>query len=993
MEDTSENKPIKHRKQVSVALLAHVDAGKTTLSEAMLYTGGNIRKLGRVDRGDAFLDTYELEKKRGITIFSKQAVCRFGDMEMTLLDTPGHVDFSAEMERTLQVLDYAILVISGLDGVQGHTRTLWRLLARYQVPVFLFVNKMDLAGERKATLLEELRSGLDGNCVDFSGMFGGEERVAGAGGGAGTVGTAGNAHALEDGLGGEPVWPEAFYEAAAMCREDALEEYLETGAVSDGLVRSMISGREMFPCFFGSALKLDGVEEFLEGMEWFMETPKYPEEFGARVFKISRDGQGNRLAYLKITGGSLKVKDMVDGEKVNQIRVYSGEKFETLPEAEAGTICAVTGLTRVVPGQGLGYETASVLPVLEPVLTYRLILPEEVDAAAMLPKLAQLEEEDPKLHITWEESKKEIHVQLMGEIQMEILKSLLKERFGVDVEFGERSIVYKETILNTVEGVGHFEPLRHYAEVHLLLEPGEAGSGLQFAADCREEVLEKNWQRLVLTHLEEKVHRGVLTGAAITDMKITLKSGRAHKKHTEGGDFRQAVYRAVRQGLMEAECELLEPYYEFRLEVPERMAGRAMTDLDRMYGKWEPPMIEDGTAVLTGTAPVACMDGYQKEVTAYTAGAGHLSCSLKGYGPCHNADEVIEAAGYDPEGDLDNPPSSVFCTHGAGFIVGWDEVKDYMHLDSCLAPGFDGEYGEMMDGASLAGSASGTGGAGSGGAAGVAGWGGAAGAAGRGGVAGAAHVAGGRNRQTGARASVPVAKQQEEIFLGTDEVDAILNRTFYANSRGKEIVGKEGWKSRERRSSAASSAPVVRTYTPSQRETSKEEYLLVDGYNIIFAWEELRELAELNIDSARGRLLDILCNYQAIRRCHLITVFDAYRVQGHVTECFDYHNIQVVYTKEAETADQYIEKFAHEHGRNYRVTVATSDRLEQIIIRGQGCLLISARELEEAILQASETLRDTFTEMNKTPGGKHYLLDSLSEETRKQMEEWDKSGE
>lgn len=975
-------------KKLAAGILAHVDAGKTTLSEAMLYTGGNIRKLGRVDRGDAFLDTYELEKKRGITIFSKQAVCRFGDMEMTLLDTPGHVDFSAEMERTLQVLDYAILVISGLDGVQGHTRTLWRLLARYQVPVFLFVNKMDLAGERKAALLEELKSGLDGNCVDFSGMFGGEE----AGGKAGEQ---------ADVAGREPVWPEAFYEAAAMCREDALEEYLETGEVSDGRVRSMISGREMFPCFFGSALKLDGVEEFLKGMEWFMETPKYPEEFGARVFKISRDGQGNRLAYLKITGGSLKVKDMVDGEKVNQIRVYSGEKFETLPEAEAGTICAVTGLTRVAPGQGLGYETASVLPVLEPVLTYRLILPEEVDAAAMLPKLAQLEEEDPKLHITWEESKKEIHVQLMGEIQMEILKSLVKERFGVDVEFGERSIVYKETILNTVEGVGHFEPLRHYAEVHLLLEPWEAGSGLQFAADCREEVLEKNWQRLVLTHLEEKVHRGVLTGAAITDMKITLKSGRAHKKHTEGGDFRQAVYRAVRQGLMEAECELLEPCYEFRLEVPERMAGRAMTDLDRMWGKWEPPMIEDGTAVLTGTAPVACMDGYQKEVTAYTAGAGHLSCSLKGYGPCHNADEVIEAAGYDPEGDLDNPPSSVFCAHGAGFIVGWDEVKDYMHLDSCLAPGFDREYGEMMDGASLAGGAGGAEGAGTGGTgvAGAAGWGGgaegagAAGAAGRGGVAGAIQAAGGRIRQTGARASVPVAKQQEEIFLGTDEVDAILNRTFYANSRGKEIVGKEGWKSRERRSSAASSAPVVRTYTPSQRETSKEEYLLVDGYNIIFAWEELRELAELNIDSARGRLLDILCNYQAIRRCHLITVFDAYRVQGHVTECFDYHNIQVVYTKEAETADQYIEKFAHEHGRNYRVTVATSDRLEQIIIRGQGCLLISARELEEAILQASETLRDTFTEMNKTPGRKHYLLDSLSDETRKQMEEWDKSGE
>ena len=968
-------------KKLVAGILAHVDAGKTTLSEAMLYTGGNIRKLGRVDKGDAFLDTYELEKKRGITIFSKQAVCRFGELEMTLLDTPGHVDFSAEMERTLSVLDYAILVISGLDGVQGHTRTLWRLLSRYQIPVFLFVNKMDLAGERKDALLEKLKSGLDGNCVDFTDGFagtpGGEEKLGG--GRAPAAGEKlGEGRISAAGESGAPVWLRegdcaaagAFYEAAAMCDEAALEEYLETGRVSEERLRGMIRRRELFPCFFGSALKLEGVEGFLKGMKWYMEMPRYPSEFGARVFKISRDSQGNRLAYVKITGGSLKVRDFVDGEKVNQIRVYSGEKFETLSEAGAGTVCAVTGLTKAAPGQGLGYETASALPVLEPVLTYRVILPEDTDAAVMLPKLAQLEEEDPKLHITWEEKKKEIHVQLMGEIQMEIIKSLVKERFGVDVEFGERSIVYKETILNTVEGVGHFEPLRHYAEVHLLLEPGEAGSGLQFEADCREEVLEKNWQRLVLTHLEEKEHRGVLTGAAITDMKITLKSGRAHKKHTEGGDFRQAVYRAVRQGLMEAECSLLEPYYEFRREVPDRLAGRAMTDLERMWAKCEPPMIENGTAVLTGTAPVACMDGYQKEVTAYTAGAGQLFCTLKGYGPCHNEEEVIAASVYDAEADVENPASSVFCAHGAGFIVGWEDVKAYMHLDSCLSAGKDvcgGGSREFGAGAL---------------------------------ETGAIGPGNGREgkppaRQMGARAGVPGSGKREERFLGTEEVDAILNRTFYANSRGKESTGKEGWKQRERRGGrAVSSTPTVRTYT-SSRETAKEEYLLVDGYNIIFAWEELRELAVLNIDSARSKLLDILCNYQAIRKCHLITVFDAYRVQGHVTECFDYHNIQVVYTKEAETADQYIEKFAHEHGRNYRVTVATSDRLEQIIIHGQGCLLISARELLEAITQASEALRQEVSENNRTPGSRQYLLDSLSEEARKQMEQmdWDQESE
>lgn len=887
-------------KKLAVGILAHVDAGKTTLSEAMLYTGGTIRKLGRVDRGDAFLDTYELEKKRGITIFSKQANLTWGEIQVTLLDTPGHVDFSAEMERTLQVLDYAILVVSGIAGIQGHTQTLWRLLKRYQIPAFLFINKMDLAKGQKTEIFEEIKKKLDGNFVDF----------------------------------GEP-GTEAFYENLAMCSEEALEYFLENGRLRQDDVIKLIQEREVFPCFFGSALKMDGIEAFMKGMEEYMIMPNYPSEFGAKVFKITRDHQGTRLAHMKITGGCLKARDTIDGEKVNQIRIYSGEKFEAVKEAEAGTVCAVTGLSGMAPGRGIGMEKASVMPVLEPVLTYRIQLPEEVDAAMMLPKLGELEEEEPELHITWQEEQKEIHAQIMGEIQMEILKNLITERFGVEIEFAERSIVYKETIRNTVEGVGHFEPLRHYAEVHLLMEPGDAGSGLVFSSRCSEDILDRNWQRLILTHLEEKEHRGVLTGSAITDMKITLASGRAHLKHTEGGDFRQAVYRAVRQGLMQADSVLLEPIYEFRLEIPERMIGRAMTDVERMHGKFETPQTRDGYAILIGKAPVSRMDGYQQAVTAYTGGLGRLACTLKGYAPCHNEEEVVELSGYDPDSDLDNPSSSIFCSHGAGFAVSWDEARDYMHLESCLPPSISEREDE-------GGMAYGT--------------------------------LRGRKRK-----NADIDSGMDQISLGTEEVDEILDRVFNANKKGQLKNSKRRF-GRKGNEAPRAALPPVRRF---KKEEKREEYLLVDGYNIIFAWEELQELAKRNIDSARGRLLDILCNYQAVRNCRLITVFDAYRVQGHRTEYLDYHNIHVVYTKEAETADQYIEKFAHDNAGRYDVTVATSDYLEQIIIRGQGCRLVSAREFLEEINRLHEENSRDYEE--KRIVNKQYVADFIPEEVKKQI--------
>lgn len=899
MDDTSENKP---KKYISVGLLAHVDAGKTTLSEALLYVSGNIRKLGRVDSRDAFLDTYELERARGITIFSKQAVLKLSSISLTLLDTPGHVDFSAEMERTLQILDYGILVISGTDGVQGHTRTLWQLLKKYKIPVFLFVNKMDRPETDQQKLMEELRERLDQNCVDFS-----ETNT------------------------------EEFYENVAMCQEEILEYYLEHGTVLEEQIRELICQRQLFPCFFGSALKLTGIKEFLQGVEQFTKFPAYPDEFAAKIFKITRDGQGNRLTHLKVTGGTLKVKTPLTDlqEKVNQIRIYSGEKFEMASEAGAGTICAVTGLQDTRPGEGLGIEKDSDMPILMPVMTCQILLPPECDITKMLKNLYQLQEEEPELHIMWDEVLQEIRVQVMGQVQLEILQSQIMERFGVEVSFGTGSILYKETIAGPVEGVGHYEPLRHYAEVHLLLEPGEPGSGLQFFTSCSEDVLDRNWQRLILTHLEEKEHRGVLTGAPVTDLKITLIAGRAHLKHTEGGDFRQATYRALRQGLMEAQSVLLEPVYAFRLEVPSQMLGRAIHDIERMDGTFDQPQMQGETVVIAGTAPASEMQDYQQEVIQYTRGEGKLSFTIHGYEACHNAKEVIEQTNYDPKGDLDNSPDSVFCAHGAGIIVDWQKVKEYMHIETPTA------VQRILEGTSNSDE---------------------------------------ELPIQGMNASERLQEEmesnwQEEKWIGEDEVEAILSRTFGANKQDTSKK-KRGW--RKAKTSVKESVPAVsRSWQAPQK---KESYLLVDGYNIIFAWQELKELAALNIDSARGRLLDIMCNYQGLCACNLIVVFDAYRVQQHQEEILDYHNIHVVFTKEAETADQYIERFAHEHARQYQVTVATSDGLEQIIIQGQGCRLISARELQEEIQRLGQEVHREFIE--KQQKGKYFLGESMPDHLR-----------
>lgn len=905
MNNTSKNKPEKY---ICAGIVAHVDAGKTTLSESILYTSGAIRKMGRVDHGDAFLDTYELERSRGITIFSKQALFSLGDAQITLLDTPGHVDFSAEMERTLQVLDYAILLISGADGVQGHTLTLWKLLKRYQIPTFLFVNKMDQPGTDEKALMEELKKRLDGNCVDFSGDRDTQE------------------------------WQEQL----AMCDEILLERYLEEGSVEEGEISRLINERKLFPCFFGSALKMTGVQEFLQGLEKYIEMPEYPREFGAKVFKIARDSQGNRLTYMKITGGSLKVKTVLRGqkdgedreEKVDQIRIYSGEKYEMVNEAFAGMVCAVTGLTFTYPGQGLGREAASDMPLLEPVLTYQIQLPPECDVHKMLLNLRQLEEEEPLLHIVWNEELGEIHAQVMGEVQIEILKSLIKERFGVVVDFGSGNIVYKETIKTPVEGVGHFEPLRHYAEVHLLLEPGEPGSGMQFYTDCSEDELDKNWQRLILTHLEEKEHRGVLTGSPITDMRITLAAGRAHLKHTEGGDFRQATYRAVRQGLRKAESVLLEPYYDFRLEVPADMIGRGMADIQRMCGEFQPPQIEGETAVLTGFAPVITMRDYQNEVISYTRGMGRLFCTLKGYFPCHNQEEVVQAFCYDPEADLENPTGSVFCAHGAGFVVNWDQVEEYMHVESGLLL-------EPVE-----------------------------------------------------RQPEPVEvrkktwKEERDAYQATEkELEEIFTRTYgpIRSRVGEEDLPRrsvKGWKRSHARMDNTSSSYVGRT---KNRNTPPEkEYLLVDGYNIIFAWEDLKDLADANIDAARDKLTDMLCNYQGYKKCTLILVFDAYKVKGNPGSVQKYHNIHVVYTKEAETADQYIEKTVHEIGRKNHVTVATSDRLEQVIILGQGGTRMSARELREDMELVAGQIREETGKRQMSD--KNYLFDGLDQDAAEYIE-------
>lgn len=890
-------------KKLVIGILAHVDAGKTTLSESMLYQSGSIRKLGRVDKGDAFLDTYELERERGITIFSKQAQLSIDDLQITLLDTPGHVDFSAEMERTLQVLDYAILVISGADGVQGHTETLWKLLERYHIPVFLFINKMDQNGTDEAALMNELKKRLDENCVDFS-----------------------------------QTDTDELNESIAMCSEALLEQYLESGEIEDTQIRNLIRTRNLFPCYFGSALKVTGVDEFMRGIMNYTEVATESEEakFGAKVYKISRDDQENRLTYIKVTSGCLKVKDLLSGrdrrkekdweEKINQIRIYSGAKFETVNQAERGMICAVTGLSQTYPGEGLGIERDSDIPILEPVLTYQIQLPEDCEVHSMLEKLRQLEEEEPLLHIIWNEKLGEIYAQIMGEVQMEVLKSLIWKRFHVRIEFGKGNIVYKETIRQPVEGVGHFEPLRHYAEVHLLLEPAEAGTGLHFFSNCSQDTLDLNWQRLILTHLEEKEHCGVLTGSAITDMHITLTTGKAHQKHTEGGDFRQATYRAVRQGLKKAESILLEPYYSYRLEVPADMVGRAMTDIQRMSGSFDTPLQDGEIAILTGSAPVVTMRDYQTEVISYTKGRGRLSCTLEGYKPCHNQEEVVKEVGYDSERDLDNPTGSVFCAHGAGFVVKWDEVENYMHLQSTL------ESKETVDEEFVFPTAA------------------------------------------ARRASTYLEMTEED----QKELDAMVE----ASQRKREAARK----SYAYRKDFSNEKIAVNGSTKSYSNKKKqEEYLLVDGYNIIFAWEELNELAQVNMDAARGCLQDVLCNYQGIKKCELILVFDAYKVEGFSGEIQKYHNIHVVYTKEAETADQYIEKVAHEIGRKYLVTVATSDGTEQVIIRGQGCHLLSAKELKEEVEFANKELRQYYSE--DTSLERNYLFQYLDKDTARQMEE------
>lgn len=873
MGNTSENKLKKH---ICIGILAHVDAGKTTLSEGMLYQSGSIRKLGRVDNQDAFLDTEEQERARGITIFSKQAVMKCEDTMITLLDTPGHVDFSAEMERTLWVMDYAILVISGGDGVQGHTMTLWKLLQRYHIPVFIFVNKMDQPGTDKKRLLLEIQKNFGEECVDFDNQN-----------------------------------TDSFMEQIAVCDETLLECYLGGKAIKKEEIGELIVQRKVFPCFFGSALRMNGIDTFMNGILDYMVQPPSKEEFGARVFKIVRDSQGNRLTYMKITGGSLKVRDLLHGtsrfylhhekgesgiseweEKVNQIRIYSGEKFESVQEVVPGMVCAVTGLTKTYPGEGLGEEKDAGLPTLEPVLTYSLELPEEMDAARFIPMLRQLEEEEPELHIMWQEETKSIQLKLMGEVQIEVLRKQIYERFGVLVNFGMGHIVYKETIRNVVEGVGHFEPLRHYAEVHLKLEPGEEGSGMQFLADCSEDILDKNWQRLILTHLEEKEHVGVLTGSPVTDMRITVIAGRAHVKHTEGGDFRQAVYRAVRQGLMQAESMLLEPYYEFRLVVPAGMIGRAMTDIENMSGHFEPPVIEEEQAVLTGSVPVAAMQGYQVMVNAYTKGRGSLFCTLKGYGPCHNEEEVIQEIGYRAEEDAENPSSSVFCAHGAGFIVPWNQVKEYMHVDSVM---------QRQE-----------------------------------------------NQNTG---KMPVSNSGLfEYSIDEEQIEAILNRTYHANEKAAKHYHRK-----QRHN------PVT-VYKKQVKQGYKEKYLIVDGYNIIHAWDELKCLVDDNLDGARMKLLDILSNYQAFTKCETIVVFDAYKVKGNIGEMLDYQNIHVVYTKEAETADSYIEKLTHQMSKEYSVTVATSDGLIQLITRGQDCTVMSARELREEIERVNTSIREYLTD-------------------------------
>ena len=829
-------------KNIVIGILAHVDAGKTTLSEAMLYQTGAIRNLGRVDHKNAFLDTDIQERDRGITIFSKQAEMTYKDTKLMLLDTPGHVDFSAEMERTLQVLDYAVLVISGREGVQGHTVTLWKLLQKYEIPVFLFINKMDLEGADRAQILEELQSSLSAGCLDFEDL---EE------------------------------------EQAAMCEEGLLEEYLETGHISVPSMRNSISNRKIFPCYFGSALRMSGVEGFLDGIVQFTEEPSYPKQFGARIYKITRDPQGMRLTHMKITGGTLSVKETLDlpdapgasGEKVNQIRIYSGGKYQTVQEAEAGTVCAVAGLEHTHAGQGLGVEESENRFVLEPAMSYGVLLPDGADVHRTLQQLKQLEEEDPQLHIAWNSQTEEIQIQLMGEVQLEILKEMIRQRFDLELEFGEGKVAYRETIAKPVIGAGHFEPLRHYAEVHLLLEPGDPGSGVVLDTACREDLLDRNWQRLILTHLAERDFPGVLTGSPLTDVKITLLAGRAHLKHTEGGDFRQATYRAVRQGLRKTQSILLEPWYDFELEVPQDMTGRAMADIQRMGGSFELPQTRGDLSLIAGKAPVSEMKGYMVEVNSYTRGYGHLSCSVAGYEPCHDAEKVMEEIGYRVDEDTENTADSVFCSHGAGYLVPWDQVDDHVHiiLDRSVLPDQNKTMGRPEE----------------------------------------------KSR------SICV-----EDFAGMPE--APLQKRTQGSIGPRVIEGEQG-------------------YQKTKSAEIQKEYLVVDGYNIIFAWEELKSLAKTSMDTARTALIEILSNYQGYRRCKVIIVFDAYKIKGGERRQEKHGSVDVVFTKEGETADTYIERLTYEMNGRYRVRVATSDRQEQIIALGNGAFRLSASELKGEI--------------------------------------------
>ena len=868
--------------KVTLGILAHVDSGKTTLSEGLLYASGALRKLGRVDHGDAFLDTDALERERGITIFSKQAMLFAGDKEFTLLDTPGHVDFSAEMERTLSVLDYAVLVISGSDGVQSHTRTLWRLLTRYEVPTFLFINKMDLAGADKDALLRQLAATLSAECVDFSAS------------------------------------QEMRDEALALCDEAALEQLLERGKIDDTLIAEMVKNRKVFPCFFGSALKLDGVEAFLTALACFTREPVYPKEFGAKVFKISRDAQGARLTWLKVTGGALRVKASLTyraqnqdyNEKADQLRLYSGVKFRALEEAGAGSVVAVTGLSHSYVGLGLGAEAEASAPLLQPVLTYQLILPDGADAHSALIKLRELEEEDPMLRIVWDERYGQIHVQLMGKIQLEILRRRILDRFGLDVTFGEGSIVYRETIAAPVLGMGHFEPLRHYAEVQLLIEPLPRGAGIQLASNAPTDALDLNWQRLIFTHLLEREHAGVLTGSPLTDVKFTLVAGRAHLKHTEGGDFRQATYRAVRQGLMQAENVLLEPYYDFRLEVPAECVGRAMTDLQNMGGTVEPPQSEGENAVLTGYAPVCTLRDYFADVAAYTRGRGQLSCAVCGYEACQNQDEIVASLGYDAERDTDNPASSVFCDHGGSITVPWNEVPAHVHCDSGIRLG---EEAVEEAPAPLP------------------------------------------RRGVGAGGAYAEDKELQDIF----------ERTY----------GKV-----ERRAFEPSKKPARTSLADHYDVTihsEDTEYLLVDGYNIIFAWDELHRLAAQDVAAARGALIDILANYQGFRKCRVIVVFDAYKVKGNPGNVQTVHGVKVVYTKEAETADTYIERVTYELRRERRVRVATSDGPEQVIILGHGALRVSARAFHAEVEAAEGQISAVLQRLTNRPRSEHTIRNNV----------------